>query len=117
MLYSLPHIRIPVTDDETYAVLRDLPLVKIPMVDHETGSSGASDCSSCVDSGIGSNSQRAVKKQIRFTSPIITRDLCNPYGYVKPKMSTFIAPEEMQSNTAQSPFYSLPSGQRYNIKI
>ena len=112
-----PHIRIPVSDDDTYAVLRDLPLVKIPMVDHEAGSSGASDCSSCVDSGIGSNSQRTVKKQIRFPSPVVTRDLCNPYGYVKPKMSTFTAPEEIQSNAAQSPFHSLPSGQRYITRI
>ena len=124
-----PHIRIPITtptamsdDVSDYAVLRQLPLVKLP-IDHET-SSRTSDCSSGQDSGFGSNCHRSVLKQISFASPSLTRDLCNPYGYVKPKMTTFALPpcQEVRSSVnplsssggapsiLRSPFHSLPSG-------
>ena len=123
-----PFMRIPNTEEDgDYATLRDLPLVTLPEetepVDiHEISSSSDS---SGVDSGFGSGGtqrQNILPIQSR-SSPVIgrqapNRDLCNPYGYVKPKMTTFaslpgkgnnIAPMQLQNAAQQrSPFNSLP---------
>lgn len=128
-----PFMRIPnAEEDGDYATLRDLPLVTLPEetepVDiHEISSSSDS---SGVDSGFGSGNQRQNILPIQSrSSPLIApnRDLCNPYGYVKPKMTTFaslpqpgksshVPPMQLQHNAQQrSPFNSLPLAhmQRY----
>ena len=118
-----PFMRIPNSEEEgDYATLRDLPLVTLPEetepVDiHEISSSSDS---SGVDSGFGSGTQRQNILPIQSrSSPLIApnRDLCNPYGYVKPKMTTFTSLPHKNSNTTplqlhtavqSSPFNSLP---------
>ena len=119
-----PFMRIPNSEEDgDYATLRDLPLVTLPEetepVDiHEISSSSDS---SGIDSGFGSGNQRRNIMPIQSrSSPLIApnRDLCNPYGYVKPRMTTFaslpgessnIAPMQLHTAAQQrSPFNSLP---------
>lgn len=100
-------------EDGDYATLRDLPLVTLPEepidTTHETSSS-----SDGADSGFGSGTKHSPR--------VLARDLCNPYGYVKPKMITFAAlpgqnhtialhptaPSPRLSQRVAPPFHSLP---------
>lgn len=126
-LMRIPGSGVGVEEDGDYATLRDLPLVTLPEepadMSHETSSS-----SDGADSGFGSGTKPSiVTLSTPISSPRLTRDLCNPYGYVKPKMITFAALPG-QSNTIglhppilnnkdgvrqnSSPFSSLPIGHR-----
>ncbi|KAI9556004.1 hypothetical protein GHT06_018564 [Daphnia sinensis] len=116
-----PFMRIPSTEEDgDYATLRDLPLVTLPEetepVDlHEMSSSSDS---SGVDSGFSCSSKRQNILPIqghgsRLATP--NRDLCNPYGYVKPKMTTFTSlpissngSVQLRTTAQSSPFNSLP---------
>lgn len=116
-----PFMRIPSTEEDgDYATLRDLPLVTLPEetepVDlHEMSSSSDS---SGVDSGFSCSSKRQNILPIqghgsRLATP--NRDLCNPYGYVKPKMTTFTSlpitsngAVQLRTTVQCSPFNSLP---------
>ena len=118
-----PLMRIPnAEEDGDYATLRDLPLVTLPEEPVDLHESSSSSDSSGVDSGFGSGSKRQIILPTQVHSPRPSRDLCNPYGYVKPKMTTFssqqpgqshtIAPHPMHQYTPvqHSPFNSLPLG-------
>jgi hypothetical protein len=125
-----PLMRIPNSEDDgDYATLRDLPLVTLPEEPadmhehHETSSS--SDTSSGMDSGFGSGPKRPMTMGTPVNCPrVVSRDLCNPYGYVKPKLTTFSPQHSIHSNTIamhpiqhnvpvqHSPFHSLPMGNR-----
>lgn len=121
-----PLMRIPTEEDGDYATLRDLPLVTLPEEPADMHETSSSSDSSGVDSGFGSGSNRPVIiNATPLHSPRLTRDLCNPYGYVKPKMTTFAAQQPGYSNTVagiqhhkqshhvqHSPFHSLPMGLR-----
>ena len=118
-----PLLRIPggAEEDGDYATLRDLPLVTLPEepaadTSHETSSS-----SDGADSGYSHKDRCPIPTPVH--SPRLTRDLCNPYGYVKPKMITFAAlpgqsntiglhPPNGPSTQQSSPFHSLPMGHR-----
>ena len=118
-----PLVRIPGNDDDgEYATLRDLPLVTLPEEPADMHETSSSSDSSGVDSGFDSSSRQPMMMPAPVNSPRLVsrqRDLCNPYGYVKPGMSTFSSPGN--SNTialpsqASSPanravFHSLPLG-------
>lgn len=121
-----PLMRIPTEEDGDYATLRDLPLVTLPEEPADMHETSSSSDSSGVDSGFGSGSHRPVVATPIQSPRLLTRDLCNPYGYVKPKLTTFAAPG--YSNTfhhpsaqhlnsqynvqLSSPFHSLPLGLR-----
>ena len=146
-----PLMRLP-QDDGDYATLRDLPLVTLPEEPAETqqhcGSSShdhhetssSSDSSGFVDSGFSSGGSHSAVASV--TVPLahphpsprlaMSRDLCNPYGYVKPRLTTFAAPHPAyHSNTVaglhpnhnrnyqqqHSPFHSLPMNNRYTIRL
>lgn len=126
-----PLMRIPNSEDDgDYATLRDLPLVTLPEEPVDLHEMSSCSDSSGVDSGFGSGSKRQNILPTQVRSPrMVTpnRDLCNPYGYVKPKMTTFaslpgqshtIAQHPIQHQTTNvqlSPFNSLPIGNhRYN---
>lgn len=117
-----PFMRIPSTEEDgDYATLRDLPLVTLPeetepSVDlHEMSSSSDS---SGVDSGFSCSSKRQNILPIQAHHSLLAtpnRDLCNPYGYVKPKMTTFTslpvtgnARNQLRNASHCSPFNSLP---------
>lgn len=117
-----PLVRIPGDDDGEYATLRDLPLVTLPEEPADMHETSSSSDSSGVDSGFDSSSRQPMMVPGPVNSPRLVsrqRDLCNPYGYVKPGMSTFSSPGS--SNTIALPsqtnspanravFHSLPLG-------
>lgn len=123
-----PLMRIPNAEDEgDYATLRDLPLVTLPEEPVDLHEMSSCSDSSGVDSGFGSGSKRQSVLPTQVRSPRLVapnRDLCNPYGYVKPKMTTFaalpgnshtIAQHPIQNHTTVhlSPFNSLPLGHHH----
>jgi len=121
-----PLMRIPTEEDGDYATLRDLPLVTLPEEPADMHETSSSSDSSGVDSGFGSGSHRPVVATPVQSPRLLTRDLCNPYGYVKPKLTTFAAPgysntfhhpsaqhlSSPHSVQLASPFHSLPLGLR-----
>lgn len=123
-----PLMRIPNSEDDgDYATLRDLPLVTLPEEPVDLHEMSSCSDSSGVDSGFGSGSKRQNILPTQVRSPrMVTpnRDLCNPYGYVKPKMTTFASlpgqshtisqhPIQHQPTVQLSPFNSLPLGNHH----
>lgn len=121
-----PIMRIPNSEEDgDYATLRDLPLVTLPEEPVDLHEMSSCSDSSGVDSGFGSGTKQQTVMPTQIRSPrLITpqRDLCNPYGYVKPKMTTFSTPPghsntisqlpsmQLHSTVQLSPFNSLPIG-------
>lgn len=118
-----PLVRIPNPDDDgEYATLRDLPLVTLPEEPADMHETSSSSDSSGVDSGFDSSSRQPMSMPPINSPRLVTRhqrDLCNPYGYVKPGMTTFspgnsntiaMHPPQTSSPANRAVFHSLPLG-------